>query len=645
MHQLHPSAQPSHPLRTFRLREHAPRFVPELAQHGSCKRLLFSTDSWRRTPLHYARSTKVAETLLRYEAVHERERCPPDVGSARRSPLLNRPDSRGKTSKMMIIVFCEERFVERITARYHVENYQSLLYAAASSNRLSLAGQLLDKVADINAVAGYYGTALGAALHRRYLQMAELLLDNGASIDAVGETYGLKIVLSQFGGNVGEEAAAACGPPLRYGSALAAAAARNQPEFINLFVDRGADVNALIRNGEYGSALVTAAATSSAKGESIKCLVDRGADVNMPVPAGKYGSALIAAASRGQIRAVWCLVEKHADVTASLETGEYGDALMAAAAKPSEGHFIVPEYLIERGARADQLFAAGEYGSALVAAAACAQIKAVQFLVEKGADVGATPSTGRYGSALAAAATKGHRGVLKFLIEKGAQVNQQLAGGEYGSALSAAAAWGRLEAVRYLVDQGAQVNLLLTTGDYGSALTAATARNQRLVVRFVVERGASVGRQLWAGKYGSALAAAAHWGWVDCVQILLFAEAPVDVRLRSGQFGTALKAAREAISDEDQKHAWWDKRKKQDGEREKAAVAELLQSHSSSAGVARPVHTPWFGMRIGSWLSGLPLHGRAWAIAALLVVCFAAVLVRLPCYDHGAFGWGLGPRN
>src|SRR3569833_1859412 len=105
--------------------------------------------------------------------------------------------------------------------------------------------------------------------------MAALLLHKAASNNALRETNGLKIVLSQFGGIVGEEAAAACGPPLRYGSALAAAAARNQPEFINLFVDRGADVNALIRNGEYGSALVTAAATSTAKGERIKSIDGR----------------------------------------------------------------------------------------------------------------------------------------------------------------------------------------------------------------------------------------------------------------------------------------------------------------------------------------------------------------------------------
>ncbi|KAF8448394.1 ankyrin repeat-containing domain protein [Kalaharituber pfeilii] len=106
---------------------------------------------------------------------------------------------------------------------------------------------LLDAGADINAVGGKYGTALGAAAYKGHEATVLLLLSRSADINAMG----------------GE-----------YGTALGAAAYKGNITMASLLLDRGADVNRVC--GDYGTALGVAAYYSHE--ELALLLLGRGAD-------------------------------------------------------------------------------------------------------------------------------------------------------------------------------------------------------------------------------------------------------------------------------------------------------------------------------------------------------------------------------
>lgn len=110
-----------------------------------------------------------------------------------------------------------------------------------------------------------------------------------------------------------------------FGSALTVAAHGGNEQLCLLLIDHGADVNASLRGGKYGSAL--AAASSR---EVCQLLIKHGADVNAPLKCGRYGSALAAAAYAGKLDVCRLLIENQADVNAILEYGKYGSALGAA---------------------------------------------------------------------------------------------------------------------------------------------------------------------------------------------------------------------------------------------------------------------------------------------------------------------------
>lgn len=118
-------------------------------------------------------------------------------------------------------------------------------------------------------------------------------------------------------------------------------------ESVRILLAAGANVNAAMRNGRYGSALVAVAAKchSERHVETAKLLLDKGADPNLPLRGGDYGSALEAS-----IRSLWnyrarkfygerescrtlrhMLLEAGADPTAVFDRGEHGSALTAAA--------------------------------------------------------------------------------------------------------------------------------------------------------------------------------------------------------------------------------------------------------------------------------------------------------------------------
>ncbi|KAJ3774980.1 hypothetical protein FB446DRAFT_701867 [Lentinula raphanica] len=134
------------------------------------------------------------------------------------------------------------------------------------------------------------------------------------------------------------------------GHAIQLAALKGFKDVIELFIEYGADVNAL--GEEYGSALQAAA--YGGERDIVEILIKHGA--NIDAQGGTYGSALQAAACWSQTAIVEILLAH--DINA--QGGEYGSALQAAAYR---GQTAIVEILLAHGA--DINAKGGEYGSAL----------------------------------------------------------------------------------------------------------------------------------------------------------------------------------------------------------------------------------------------------------------------------------------
>ena len=96
-----------------------------------------------------------------------------------------------------------------------------------------------------------------------------------------------------------------------------------------MLLDAGADVNAQVQFGDYGTALIAAARLKNAG--VVKLLLEAGADVNAQAKSGKYGTALIAAAWSENAEVVKLLLEAGADADAQTKIREYVRALIEAA--------------------------------------------------------------------------------------------------------------------------------------------------------------------------------------------------------------------------------------------------------------------------------------------------------------------------
>ena len=396
------------------------------------------------------------------------------------------------------------KLVELVSDRIvyqHARRHSTALLPLFADDRFDVIEviRLLILRSDVNVNAEYgrgHNSPLQAATHQGRVEYIQLLLDKGADVNAQG----------------GE-----------YGTALRAAAYKGSREVVQLLLDKGADINAQV--GEYGTALQAAAYKGGR--EIVQLLLDKGADVH--AQGGMYGTALQAAAAmRHGIEVVPLLLDKGADVNA--QGGKYGTALQAAATY--NGSREVVQLLLDRGA--DVNAQGGEYGTALQAAVCEGSGEIVQLLLDRGADVNA--QVGKYGTALQAAADQRDR-FVRWLLNQGADINAQ--GGEYGTALLAATYNGSREVVQLLLDRGADVNA--QGGKYGTALQVAAGvyKGSREVVQLLLDRGADVNAQ--GGKYGTALQAAMGKGSREIVQLLL--DRGADVHAQGGEYGTALQAA------------------------------------------------------------------------------------------------------
>jgi ankyrin repeat protein len=271
-------------------------------------------------------------------------------------------------------------------------------------------------------------------------------------------------------------------------SLLQAAAMRNNISICNRLITWGTDLNERVPYSIWGNALVAAVICSDLA--IVELFIEKGAEVDMQVQDnGNYGSALAAAAWNGAEEKIKLLIKYGANVNMQLENGYYGSALAAAVSADHKG---AVELLIESGAEVNMQLENGFIGSALAAAASWDYIELVKLLIESGAEVNMQLQYGSYGSALAVAASRAGIEQVKLLIESGAEVNMQLQHGDYGSALVQTALSGEIETVELLLKFGAEVNMQFPEKRYRNALAAAkkSYMDASMKIELLMEYGA-----------------------------------------------------------------------------------------------------------------------------------------------------------
>ncbi|RFU29639.1 hypothetical protein B7463_g6719, partial [Scytalidium lignicola] len=307
------------------------------------------------------------------------------------------------------------------------ERGESLLVLAVMSGSTAVAQRLIDLGADVNRQLSdmWHGSALVAAAGGGQIDMVEVLVNSGADIkmEARKLLWKTAIEAAAYGGHVAVikrlgEMAAERNVQLALNNALVWAVRGWQPKLdtLRLLVELGADVNA---QGELGTPLSVAARGSHL--DSMTWLLDAGADANAHVTQGRYGSALAAAVASpygqwadSEPNPVKLLLQSGADVNMPLRYGRFGTALIAAVA---ERVYLRPTIM----------------GISRITTREC-----ITTLVEAGADINAQANTGNYDSALVAAVCKKDIKEILLLVELGADVSARFLGGKYGSALEAA---------------------------------------------------------------------------------------------------------------------------------------------------------------------------------------------------------------
>ncbi|KAF3249826.1 hypothetical protein TWF217_008734 [Orbilia oligospora] len=340
-------------------------------------------------------------------------------------------------------------FSHKILGELGYSHDASLLYAVSIQNcpklvRAVLALPLSYNI-NVNALGGYFGTTLQAAVSIQANDVIQILLDAGADLNVPGGKYFHVL-----------QTAIHCAP-VRDGDEAHIATL----SLLAKLIGAGADVNA--NGGEFGTALQAAAALQSrlygfrydTLTKIIEMLLDAGADVN--VQGGLYGNALQAAVAtvayvdayggkRGIAKnVIMMLLEAGADVNA--QGGLYGNALQAATRVMAVPRIDVRRFgyeiikiLLDAGS--DVNAQGGQYGSALCAACAISgsrpqQVEVAKLLLSVGADVNAQIGSQKYNTPLALACRGGWDAyiLVKTLLNEGADVNAR---SRDGSAVDAA---------------------------------------------------------------------------------------------------------------------------------------------------------------------------------------------------------------
>ncbi|KAF2827169.1 ankyrin, partial [Ophiobolus disseminans] len=116
--------------------------------------------------------------------------------------------------------------------------------------------------ADVNAQGGHYGTALQAVSWAGSEQLTTLLLNHNADVNTQGGYFGYALLAASWAGHnsmIGRllfaEGADINAQGGYFGDALQAASCVGNDSMVQLLIRQGADVNAQVHGGRYGTAL------------------------------------------------------------------------------------------------------------------------------------------------------------------------------------------------------------------------------------------------------------------------------------------------------------------------------------------------------------------------------------------------------
>ncbi|UKZ88775.1 uncharacterized protein TrAFT101_004511 [Trichoderma asperellum] len=298
------------------------------------------------------------------------------------------------------------------------------LHMAAEKGHAAIVQLLIDKGADVNAVAERFGltttsgaTALHMAARNGHDKVLEVLLKNNAEIDLRTDQ---------------DET------PLHW------AAENGHVEAITLLLDKGADLEAKSRNGFTPLCI----AVHHGEKASVELMIERGADISVTACGG---SLFFFAALSRNAEVAKLLLERGFDVNF---TGTNGAFPLWIAGPYYQGRDDIVKLLLKQGADVSQRH---KYNNetALHYSTHWGNKTVVRLLLESGAEVNAQDRDGK--TALHIAAKEGDEAVLRLLLEKGADASMKTKAGKTALKL---AAWRGYEAiVRHLLDHlGGEIN-------------------------------------------------------------------------------------------------------------------------------------------------------------------------------------------
>src|SRR5262245_20326586 len=205
-------------------------------------------------------------------------------------------------------------------------------------------------------------------------------------------------------------------------------------------------------------ALVRAAAAGNISG--IEELLRAGANVNCIVRYGEFGSPLTAAVKKGRLDAVRLLLDMGADpnlAPGTVNPGRLGDITPLSNAAV-QGHVEIVSLLLDRGAIIDRIDPGG-YQNALIQASGHGRLEVVKLLVARGVDVNGRVWASRKSEYVNAEGKLVTGTWDRFIVKKDGTkqiIDDPPKAGEWRTPLSMAERGGHKEVVAFLIASGAR---------------------------------------------------------------------------------------------------------------------------------------------------------------------------------------------
>jgi len=340
-----------------------------------------------------------------------------------------------------------------------------MLFAVLEDD-ISEVKRLLEQGADVNAKDDFGHTPLSNASLVGLTEIVKLLLAKGADVNAKDDFGHTPLREASDNGHYEVVKLLLANGANDYNGGLIGSAGFGNIEFVNLFLSKGADVNAKDNNG------ITPLYKASSMGhyEVVKLLLANGAN--------DYNGGLIGSAYFGDIEFVNLFLSKGADVNAKDNNG-----ITPLYKASSMGHYEVVKLLLSKGADVNAKDNNG--WTPLRVASSRGHTEIVKLLIAKRADVNAKDNNGN--TPLSEASMWGHTEVVKLLIAKRADVNAKDNNGD--TPLSSASYEGHTEIVKLLLAKGADVH---AKDEYGNTpLSEASLRGNTEIVKLLLAKGAN----------------------------------------------------------------------------------------------------------------------------------------------------------